>query len=207
MNDDLKPQKSAPIHEDIEFPDFDKFEDDLSVWELFDLDSRKLKIDLERFSPFFVNEAILTPAYPHNGFGKGLSFSNPVFVNSTPRDGGSELGDGSYARFSNEETGSKLRPDIYVFYRDGYTEDYLVKLYLTLWGEGPYEFSLMSKQKMTTRRLVGPGNKVITLRIKNPDHYFCVLQQLPIENDIMRQWRFFKAVIGRPLLSLKEITR
>lgn len=207
MNDNLKSDESFSTHEHVEFPDFDKFEDDVSGWKLFDLDTEKLKIDFERFSPLFVTEATLTPAYPHNGSEKGLSFSNPIFVNSTPRDGGNEREDGSYARFSNEENGNKRKPNIYVFYQDEYTGEYIVKLYLLLWDSGPYEFSLMSKQKKTTRRLVGPGNKVITLRIKNPDHVHCVLEQLPIDNDIMRQWRFYKAVIGRPLLSLKEITR
>jgi hypothetical protein len=149
--------------------------------------------------------ATLTPAYPHNGFRKGLSFSNAIHINSTPREGGGELGDGSYARFSSEETESKLKPAIYVIYPDEYTGEYYVRLYLKLWDSGPYEFSLISKQKQRTRRLVGSAKRVITLRIKNPDYYYCVLQQLPIENDIMRQWRFFKVVIGRPILSLKEI--
>ena len=208
MKDDLKSAETLPIHEHIRFVDFDKFEDDVSGWELFDLETEKLNIDFERLSPNFVTVATLTPAYPHNGIGKGLSFADATYVSATPIDRGNGVRDDGYIRFRKDETGKTIgRPEVRIFYIDEYTGEYYVKLYLELLDSGPYEFALISKQKETSRRLVGPSDKVITLRIKNPDHLVCVLQQRPLGNEQMGHWRFFKAVVGRPLLSLKDIRK
>ena len=76
IKDDLKSAETLPIHEHIKFPNFGKFEENISEWELFDLYTKKLTIDFEHLSPNFVTVAMLTPAYPNNGVGKGLSFSD-----------------------------------------------------------------------------------------------------------------------------------
>jgi len=55
------------------------------------------------------------------------------------------------------------KQEIFVFYNDEYTGKYYVKFYLELLEPGPYKFDLISKQIATTRRLVGPSKKVITL--------------------------------------------
>jgi hypothetical protein len=39
MKNDLESAENLPSQEHIEFPDFDKFEHDVSGWELFDLDT------------------------------------------------------------------------------------------------------------------------------------------------------------------------
>lgn len=202
MNDDLTSPKGIPFHHLAKAVDFSKFEDDLSELEMVNFGHEQVKFDLELVYPLLVTVATLTPGQPSPKVGSGLSFLDAASVDSVTFDNGDGTINSGNVRFSNEIGGEKqLTPTIYIYYPDSFTGVYLVKLYIHLRDSGPFDFNLISQNKAKTRRLVGPGDKVITLTIKNPEHIFCCLQQLPRDNNNKPEWYFYKAVIGRGLLS------
>jgi hypothetical protein len=142
------------------------------------------------------------PGQPSPKLGSGLGFLDADSVNSISYiDSTGNIYTGS-VRFSIEASGEKkLTPTIYVHYPDDFTGVYLVRMYIHLRDSGPYHFNLISQNQVKSRRLVGPGDKILTLTIKNPEHTFCCLQQLPRDNDNKPEWFFYKAIIGRGLLS------
>jgi len=202
MKDDLTSPQNLPFNRLAETVDFGKFEDDLSELEMVNFEQKQVKFDLELVYPLLVTVATLTPGQPSPKIGSGLSFLDAGAVNCITFDEGNGTINGGSVRFSNDPAGEKqLTPTVYVYYPDSFTGVYLVKLYVQLRDSGPFDFNLISQNKAKTRRLFGPGNKVITLTIKNPEHIFCCLQQLPRDNEHKPEWYFYKAVIGRGLLS------